>query len=100
MRHFARFTDPGFVRVGASSSSATIRVSAFESPDADRVTLVLLNVGPTARNVHLTHGLAEFESDAFQTTAAEPWKALGSWEDGQERSLPPRSVTTVALTKN
>lgn len=36
LRHYARFTDPGDVRIGATSDSADIRISAFESPEGNR----------------------------------------------------------------
>ena len=48
LKHFARWTDPGWVRVDATSSVSAVRASAFVSPDGGSLTLVLLNtVGRT-----------------------------------------------------
>ena len=43
MKHFARWTDPDWVRVGAASSVDAVRSSAFVSPDGASLTVVLLN---------------------------------------------------------
>ena len=62
--HYARFTDPGYVRVGASSTSVGVRASAFLAPDARRLTAVLLNVGEHPVQV-------EIDGDAFPAASVQ-----------------------------
>ena len=45
LKHFARWTDPGWVRVDTTSTVSAVRASAFASPDGSSLTLVLLNTG-------------------------------------------------------
>ncbi len=103
MRHYARFTDPGDVRIGAKADSGDIRVSAFSSPSGERVTVVLLNVGPRPLNARLeSGGLAVAGSSVYRTTyrpgASEVWAELGSLPSTATVTLPARSVATVVLT--
>jgi len=98
VRHFAKFTDPGWVRVGASSSSDTLRVSAFVSPNEDAVTVVLLNVGNTRRDARLNDSFDGFARTAFQSTETAPWQTL-PLTSGEPILLPPQSVTTLAFTR-
>src|SRR5690606_17186640 len=53
MQHFARYTDPGYVRVAASTSNAELKVSAFQAPDASRTTVVLLNTSDGEQRVRV-----------------------------------------------
>jgi glucuronoarabinoxylan endo-1,4-beta-xylanase len=103
LRHYARFTDPGDVRIGATASRPDIRVSAFESPGGDRVTVVVLNTGSRSIDVHLdAGGFAGQRVAAYRTTyrpgESETWADLAA-EGGPADvvSLPPRSIATVVL---
>jgi len=98
LRHFAKFTDPGWLRVGATTSSDSLRVSAFVSPDQDALTVVMLNVGNLRRDVHLNTGLQGFARAVYQSTDTESWQTLAPTE-AEAIVLPARSVTTVALTR-
>lgn len=98
VRHFARHTDPGDVRVETSSMVLGVRASAFVSPEDDRLTIVLLNVADATRTVTLD--LAGFGAESTETIQSvfDPgrsslWNDLGAL-DGLLH-LPPRSVTTV-----
>lgn len=88
VKHFAHFTDPGYVRVGAESSSKSVRVSAFESPDADSLTLVVLNVSRAATSVELDASLYEYGSQLYLSSEDSYWQDLGEWP---ERRLPDES---------
>lgn len=98
VRHFAKFTDPGWSRVGATTSSDSLRVSAFVSADEDALTVVMLNVGNTRRDVHLNTGLEGFAQVAYQSTDSASWQTL-TLTEVDTLLLPARSVTTVALTR-
>src|SRR5690606_25356962 len=53
MQHYAKYTDPGYVRVTAAASEKVIRASAFQAPDDSRTTVVLLNTGDTRAHVRV-----------------------------------------------
>jgi glucuronoarabinoxylan endo-1,4-beta-xylanase len=53
LRHYARYTDPGDVRVGALSEQSGLLASAFEAPDAKRLTVILLNKSDEALDAHV-----------------------------------------------
>lgn len=100
VRHFALHTDPGDVRVGTRTNVPGLRTSAFLSPDGERLTLVLLNVGDEALSVTLDLGeLAGRGSDVYQTEfdpgQSRLWTELGALDDALD--LPTRSVTTVVV---
>jgi O-glycosyl hydrolase len=107
MRHFARYTDPGFVRVDAQPSDAqNIRASAYFSPDSSQLTVVLLNVGAfdAQLTLSITQDFVASSSEIYRTIfrtgdagVSETWTALGGLELNQPLALPSRSVATVVL---
>ncbi len=102
LRHYARFTDPGYVRIGARSEVSALKVSAFLSPTGDRLTAVLLNVGQTEMDVRIDpQRYAVVTSAIYRTTyrpgGSEVWSVLGSLPPSGLVALPPRSVATVVL---
>jgi glucuronoarabinoxylan endo-1,4-beta-xylanase len=98
VRHFAKFTDPGWSRVGATSSSDALRVSAFVSPNEDAVTVVMLNVSNTRRDVRLSNAFDGFARAIFQSTDSASWQELSVAGDAP-LGLPASSVTTLAFTR-
>lgn len=99
VRHFAKFTDPGWTRVGATTSSDALRVSAFVSPNEDAVTVVMLNVSNTRRDVRLSNSFDGFARAIFQSTDAANWQELSVASDAAI-VLPAASVTTLAFTRS
>lgn len=100
LRHFARFTDPGFVRVGGSAETHDIRVSAFLSPKDDQLTVVLVNAGASGYDVSVA--LGEFsagEREAYRTVYRPgrtlAWEELAVSGDSPDVSLPARSIATL-----
>jgi len=68
LRHYARYTDPGDVRVGSKSDKPEVRASAFLSPKGDRLTVIVLNTGKLAIEVRVDSGdFAVTSSAAFRT---------------------------------
>jgi glucuronoarabinoxylan endo-1,4-beta-xylanase len=103
LRHFARYTDPGYVRVGASSNKTNVRVSAYRSADQKKLTLVVLNVGTTEEVVAFDFGgYQPTASEVYRTTyrpgSSERWVARPGVETGGNVTLPSRSVATIALS--
>lgn len=103
LRHYARFTDPGDVRIGATASNASVRASAFRSPDQRRITVVVLNTGVSEERVGLDWGpqipsSVEVHRTVYVPGSSETWAAqpaLGSQINAL--ILPSRSVSTVVL---
>ncbi|MBN1610441.1 MAG: hypothetical protein JW940_27680 [Polyangiaceae bacterium] len=100
MRHFAHDTDPGWVRVAASSEDADLLSSAWLSPDEDALTLVLVNAGLTEIDASI-----EFEqkpptnSEVTRTAfeGVEQGAALGELPAERVVRVPGHSIVTVAM---
>ena len=104
LRHYARFTDPGWVRVDAVTDATDLLASAYVSPDRRELTVVILNVGETDRTPAIDlGGFTAATSRVYRTVyrpgASETWVDLGSLADvGSVLVLPSRSVCTVVVT--
>jgi glucuronoarabinoxylan endo-1,4-beta-xylanase len=104
VRHFARFTDPGYRRIAAGSDAAGLLVSAWISPDDNQLTVVALNTSSEPHNVKVdAGGFVGKESKAFRTTFrpghSQRWAALGAVGPDTAVRMPSRSVMTVVYTK-
>ena len=106
LRHFARFTDPGWVRIGAASSvDDKVRVSAFASPDEKQLTAIVINSSATeAATVRVdAPGWEGAGSVVYRTVyrpkASETWKELGALPAARTVEMPSRSVATVVLKR-
>lgn len=99
VKHFSRWLDAGFQRVGTGSSANGLRASAYISPDNQRVTVVLLNTDALPHTVSLaTPGFVASSSSAFRTAGTrEQTAALGALPMQNAVTLPSRSVVTVVL---
>ncbi len=104
IKHFSRWLDAGFQRVGASSSAGGLRASAYIDPDDDRVTVVLLNTDGQAHTVSVAmQGFDVSGSSAFRTAGSieqgnvEQTAALGALSMENAVTLPSRSVVTIVL---
>lgn len=53
LRHFARYTEPGYRRVGTTSDHQSVLGSSYASPKSDQLTVVLLNTGQSVAHVAL-----------------------------------------------
>ena len=99
LKHFARWTDPGWVRVDATPSVSTVRASAFVSPDGTSLTLVLLNTDSQDHMVSVSPGAFPFgtltvyrsSGDSERTTPVAP-------ESDGSIALPSRAIATVTFT--
>jgi len=97
MRHFSKFTSPGWHRAKATSDDANIRVVLFASPSGDSTTLVALNLNATASTL-ATGGKLTGTTDVWQSVSGGPYSArLASLATNGTGSiaLPAQSVTTV-----
>jgi glucuronoarabinoxylan endo-1,4-beta-xylanase len=99
LKHFARWTDPGWVRVDATSSDSVVRTSAFLSPDGARLTLVLLNTGAKDHVVTVSPGAFPFGTlAAYRSSGSSERTASVTPDSDGAIALPPRSIATVTYT--
>jgi glucuronoarabinoxylan endo-1,4-beta-xylanase len=96
MRHYARFTDPGWRRLAASASQSNVLASAWVSPENDRLTVVVLNSG-TREEVVALRGLELGSLTVARTVFGghERMAELGTLPAGSAITLPPRSMATA-----
>ena len=100
MSHFSRFTDPGWSRVAAVSSTRSVLASAWLSPAHDALTIVLINAASDSRVVALDLGPEQIRSARLRRTVFdgdERFADLGEWFASSTVSLPPRSMATVVI---
>jgi len=98
LRHFSRFTNPGWKRVDAASDDADVRVVAFRSLDSDSLTLIALNLGTAAKTLTFTTSGFPKVSDAWQSSVKGTMSQhLTLAATATSLSLPDSSVTTLVL---
>lgn len=104
LSHFARHTDPGWVRIEATSDGDTLLASAWLAPNEQALTVVLVNPGSDAivTELSLPSALATRMplSRLTRTTFGTEERAaeLGALPTDAIVQLPARSIMTVALT--
>ena len=99
LKHFARWTDPGWVRVDATSSSSAVRASAFVSPDGGSLTLVLLNAGGKDHLVAVSLNGFSYGSLAVYRSSGDSERTAQVAPDSDGNIvLPPRSIATLTFT--
>jgi glucuronoarabinoxylan endo-1,4-beta-xylanase len=101
MRHYAFHTDPGWVRVDATSSSPEIMSSAWLSPAEDALTVVLLNAGAVVQRVRLARAASWTNSQVTRTVFAgsERAAALGVLPAEGVLTIPDRAIVTVTFSR-
>jgi len=100
LKHFARWTDPGWVRVDAKASVSAVRASAFVSPDGNALTLVLLNPSAKDHRVTVRADNFPFSTVAVYRSSGESERAVPvSLESDGTLALPSRSIATMTLAK-
>lgn len=100
LRHYALYTDPGWVRVAAATNQDNLLASAWLSPSSDALTIVLVNAGldPIAAEVGV--GTATISSSRVTRTSfdgIERSADLGALPKERVLRLPGHSLATVTL---
>lgn len=105
IEHFAQFTDGGYVRVDSSvdPDANDIKLAAFNSPNKDKLTLILTNTKDTDANVKLNlNGYDVTSSHVYRTDYREGGKErmadLGALSADATVSLPAQCIVTVDIT--
>jgi glucuronoarabinoxylan endo-1,4-beta-xylanase len=104
LMHYAKHTDPEWLRVDARSASDTMLASAWLAPDARALTIVLVNPGSQPLSARLALDATPFAAGARSEVSrtvfegVERFAPLGALPSSGVVRLPPRSIATVALT--
>lgn len=102
--HYARWIEPGAVRVEALSGDPLMQISAFISPESDQLILVLINnhTVPKEINVDLNSAQMAGSVSGEQSTPSQYWTPIPELETSSPVSfaatLPAESVTTFAMS--
>jgi O-glycosyl hydrolase len=103
LRHFARYTEPGWVRVDVSSSSTGLLASAWQSPDENALAVVLVNAGTldVDAKLELTSGAWPPTSHVTRTvwSGVERAAELGTLSKEGVLRVPGRAIATIAFSK-
>jgi glucuronoarabinoxylan endo-1,4-beta-xylanase len=101
MQHFALYTDPGWIRVDAKVTGGDLLASAWQSPAADALTVVLVNASTSDVDAELDLSSGDWPSASrvFRTVfdGVERFTDLGRLSTQGIVRLPARSVVTVAF---
>ncbi|MFE1943003.1 glycoside hydrolase family 30 protein [Streptomyces massasporeus] len=104
LANYSRFIRPGATRIGAGTSDADLRLSAFRDPDGS-VTVVALNAAATAtpvsfslRNIGFTSGTATpYVTDNSRSTARQ--QAVPVTGGSLKATVPARSLVTYTVKR-
>ena len=104
MSHYSRFTDPGWRRVATTASAPGLLASAWQAPEHDTLTLILVNAGADAMMVSVAMDVApeSVRSAKLIRTVfdgSERFADLGTWLVGSSISLPRRSIVTLVISQ-
>jgi glucuronoarabinoxylan endo-1,4-beta-xylanase len=100
MGHYARFTDPGWVRVQATTAAAGLLTSAWLSPDHAALSVIFTNTNAVPLVVSLQLGREKVRSARLTLSAfdgTERLSDLGEWTPGRNISLPAHSIATLLV---
>lgn len=100
LRHFAHSTDPGWVRVDASSTLNELLVSAWRAPASDALTVIVINSGSADATFQLdlpAIGAASSEVTRTSFDGSERSATLGPLPAERVLKLPAHGVMTIAL---
>lgn len=100
MSHYSHFTDPGWVRVQATTAAEGLLTSAWLSPDHSALSVIFTNTTPAPLAVALNLGREKVRSARLTLSAFDGTERMsdqGEWTPGSSISLPPRSIATVLV---
>jgi len=99
MKHFSKFTDPGWQRVDANSTSSDLRISAYKDPCEPNASIVIINTSTTT-DMNLTlalNGFSPQNSGIYQSTSNANFAYIGTFSTSNKVLLPKQSITTIHL---
>ncbi len=101
MRHFSKFTGPGWYRVGATSDQSDLKSVAFLSSGGDSLTLVAINQGNSTISMDFAATGYSQVIDSWQSVVnGVKSSRLNLSGTATNASLPAQSITTIVLYNN
>lgn len=101
--HYARFTDPGWIRVAVTTEPPGILSSAWLAPDSRALTVILVNPTGTAVDVGLAGPGSMMTAGAKVVRTVfdgvERSAELGLLAEAQTVRLPARAIVTIAASR-
>lgn len=98
MKHFSKNIDRGYTRIKTTIDNSSVRLSAFENPAGNKITLVIINTVNVASNLDFSVAGKTIKAvKAVQSVEGDFYKDLGSVVPAGHITLKPMSVTTVVL---
>jgi glucuronoarabinoxylan endo-1,4-beta-xylanase len=97
--HFARYTDPGWVRVEATVDTPDVLASAWVPPEGSAVTVVVINTGLEAVDVGISELLVGAQTHVYRSAfdGVERMEDLGPLPDNRVVQLPGHAMATVTV---
>jgi len=102
MKHYSYFTDPGWQRVSATDDSSDLRISAYVSPDYNKLSVVIINTNQTTGS-SLNLSFNNFTVSAgsiYRTTSDQNCQYIGDYNSSSSLDIPAMSITTLSLSSN
>ena len=99
MKHFSKFTAPGWQRVDANSASSDLRISAYKDPCEPNAAIVIINTSTTT-DINLALALSGFTPpnfDIYQSKSDTNCAYMGTFSTSTPVFLPKQSITTIHL---
>jgi glucuronoarabinoxylan endo-1,4-beta-xylanase len=99
LMHYSRFTDPGWQRVDANSTSSDLRITAYKDPCEPNAAIIVINTSTTT-DVNLTLSLNGFNpgnSGIYQSKSDANFAYIGTFSTSNKVLLPKQSITTIHL---
>jgi glucuronoarabinoxylan endo-1,4-beta-xylanase len=98
VRHFARWTDPGWTRVDATASADAVKAIAFTSPDGGKLTVVLINTDAADHTAAIDPGGFAFATtDAYRSSGTDERTTRLVLGDDRAVTLPAGAIATVTF---
>jgi glucuronoarabinoxylan endo-1,4-beta-xylanase len=98
-KHYSAFIDAGWQRVDALTDNTGLRISAYISPDNQKLTAVIINTS-TDVDISLDLSIKDFSvstGDVYRSSQTENCVPAGSYNGSVPIQLPANSITTLAL---
>jgi O-glycosyl hydrolase len=99
-KHYSAFIDSFWQRVEASTDNSGLRISAYISPDSQKLTIVLLNTTADT-DITLNFSLKGFsisKGEIYRSSQTEKCVPVGSFDGPGPLKLPANSITTLVLS--
>ena len=99
-KQFSAFINAGWQRIEASTNSPALRITAFISPDSNRMSIVITNTSADT-DIALALSTDNFKINAgkiYRTSRTENCIPAGDFNKDKTVILPKNSITTLALS--